>query len=112
MERSAMVRAAKPYRTLLAGVAIGFVAGHLLMDEPSAAQAQIPNAGMQRNVMVDRLDEMNQTMNLVLDQLRNGTLQVRIVQSDKPVGKHPQGKAAKPVIEIIKKNEPADKPEE
>lgn len=72
------------YRTAVAAFAVGMVVGGLLRDATRPAQAQMmPNGWQQRVETNQGLDRLNDRMGDVLALLKSGTLQVRVVETDK-----------------------------
>jgi hypothetical protein len=73
------------YRTCALVFACGVVAGSLLVGRsgPASAHAQIPDPGAQRVQAVQVGQETNRLLRELLYILRNDTLKVRIIDTDK-----------------------------
>ncbi len=74
------------YRTALICFVAGWLAANLAQEVFSPAVAQVPDAGAQRLQLQLSLDQTSARLGEILDVLRRGTLQVRVVEADKGQG--------------------------
>lgn len=74
------------YRTALICFVAGWLGASLAKEVFSPAMAQIPDAGAQRLQLQQSMDQSNARLGEIVDLLRHGTLQVRIVETDKGQG--------------------------
>lgn len=54
---------------------------------PPAAQAQIPDTGLQRQNLVQETQKTNELLQKIYDQLKSGTVKVKMETADKRTGK-------------------------
>jgi len=56
------------------------------------AQAQIPDSGLQRNVLIDEARRTNQLLADILNHLQNKPVKVKPADTDKPEGRSESGR--------------------
>ncbi len=69
---------------LLAVIAVELWVG---LGEPTRAVAQIPDTGLQRQLIVEETRKTNALLEKILDHLRSGSVKVKLESADKAGGK-------------------------